>query len=539
MSVGRKPYLNLQTKIAILVCGVVALALLVTNVLTTRHIAATVETSIGENAADIARIMARSPQVIASLEGRGSASEVELRAFAGAIRKATNVEFIVVMDMDGIRKTHPNPAIIGQHFVGGDEVAVLKEGREYTSVAQGTLGLSLRAFTPVFAADGRQLGAVAVGVLLHDVEREIARARSIIYLAVGVGLLVGVAGALALAANIKKTMFGLEPFAIARLVEERNATLQSVREGIIAVDREARITVVNDEAARILKKAGLGGDFVGRKITDIIASTRLHEVLESGRVELDQVQNINGVEILTNRMPIRVDGHVVGAIATFRDKTEIRLLAEQLSGIRAYAEALRAHTHEFMNKLHVILGMVKMECYDQLAAYITGIAEARRSETGFVTAQIRDPVLAGFLLGKLSRARELGAELILAPSGTLPAPADPETVHELITIVGNLIDNALDAVADAPLKRVTLQFAYEDGLLTIAVADSGPGIGPGLADSIFAKGFSTKADDRGLGLYLVKCSLDRLGGRVDVSTGGDGGACFTIAIPYQPAEESA
>ncbi|MDT8900572.1 DcuS/MalK family sensor histidine kinase [Anaeroselena agilis] len=529
-----KPYLNLQTKIAILVCGVVALALLVTNILITRHIAATVEAGIGENAADIARIMARSPLVIASLEGGPGTPDI--RAFAKRIRKATNVEFIVVMDMNGIRKTHPNPTIIGQHFVGGDEVAVLKEGREYTSVAKGTLGLSLRAFTPVFAADGRQIGAVAVGILLHDIEREIDRARSIIYLAVGVGLLVGVIGALALAANIKKTMFGLEPFAIARLVEERNATLQSVREGIIAVDKEARITVVNDEAKRILSKAGLDVDLIGRKVTERIANTRLQEVLESGRVELDQVQNINGVEILTNRMPIKVDGQVVGAIATFRDKTEIRLLAEQLTGIRAYAEALRAQTHEFMNKLHVILGMVKMECYDQLAAYINSIAQARRTETGFVTAQIRDPVLAGFLLGKLSRARELGAELVLEPSSCLPAPADPETVHELITIIGNLVDNALDAVANANRKRVALQIAYEGGELTIAVTDSGPGIDPGVSDAVFAKGFSTKADDRGLGLYLVKCSLDRLGGRVSLAAGDDGGARFTITIPYHPVE---
>lgn len=530
----RKPYLNLQTKIAILVCGVVALALLVTNTLVTRHIASTVEESIGENAADIARIMARSPLVIASLEGGRDAPDIQ--PFAEDIRKATNVEFVVVMDMEGIRKSHPNPAIIGQHFVGGDEEAVLREGREYTSVARGTLGVSLRAFTPVVTPDGRQVGAVSVGILLHNVEREIDRARSLIYLAVGVGLLVGVAGALALAANIKKTMFGLEPFAIARLVEERSAMLQSVREGVLAVDKDARITVVNDEAARILRKAGIEGDLLGQKVSDRIANTRLTEVLESGQVEIDQEQNINGVEILTNRMPITVAGEIVGAIATFRDKTEIRLLAEQLTGIRNYAEALRAQTHEFMNKLHVILGMVRMECYDQLATYISGIAQARQTEASAVTAQIRDPVLAGFLLGKLSRARELGVRLVLAPNALLPAPADSETVHEIITIVGNLIDNAMDAVADAKRKRVTLDFAYADGALTVSVADSGAGVAADAGDAIFAKGFSTKADDRGWGLYLVRCSLERLKGSVALSAGKDGGACFKVTIPYQPVE---
>jgi CitB family two-component system sensor histidine kinase MalK len=190
----------------------------------------------------------------------------------------------------------------------------------------------------VFAADGRQLGAVAVGVLLHDVEREIARARSIIYLAVGVGLLVGVAGASPSPPTSKKPCSVSNPSPSPAL--SRNATLPSSPSAKASSPSTGRPHHRRQRrSARILKKAGLGGDFVGRKITDIIASTRLHEVLESGRVELDQVQNINGVEILTNRMPIRVDGHVVGAIATFRDKTEIRLLAEQLSGIRAYAEA--------------------------------------------------------------------------------------------------------------------------------------------------------------------------------------------------------
>ena len=529
-----KPFLNLQTKIAILVCGVVALALMVTNVFITRHIAATMEASIAANAADIARIMARSPVVRDRLAAGGDGAEIQ--AFASEIRRATNVEFIVVMDMNGIRKSHPNPAIIGQHFVGGDETPVLREGLEYTSIAEGTLGLSLRAFAPVYA-DGRQVGAVSVGILLHDVQREIDQTRSIIYLAVGGGLLVGGVGALLLAANIKKTMFGLEPFAIARLVEERSAMLQSVREGVLAVDRDARITVVNDEALRIFRKAGIEGDLLGRKVTERIANTRLQEVLDTGRVELDQEQDINGVVILTNRMPITVAGRVVGAIATFRDKTEIRQLAEQLSGIRTYAEALRAQTHEFMNKLHVILGMVRMECYDQLAAYVGRLAQARQSEAGFVTSQIRNPVLAGFLLGKLSRARELNAELVISPSSALPEPVDPEVVHELITIVGNLVDNALEAVADAPRKMVTLDFAYEGGALTVTVADSGPGIDPGAGDLIYAQGFSTKGEGRGYGLYLVQRSLERLGGRLGLSA-GDAGACFKVWLPYNEAEGS-
>lgn len=526
-----KPFFNLQTKIIVLVCSVVALALLAVNILITDSVAGGVESSIGENAADIARIMARSSIVVEGLAGQRD--ERDIRNFAGEIRRVTNVEYIVVMDMNGIRKSHPDASMIGKHFVGGDENPVLLEGREYTSVASGTLGVSLRAFAPVFAADGRQIGAVAVGILLNNVQQMVAQSQTIIYFATGIGLLVGVIGALVLAHSIKKTMFGLEPFAIAELLEERSAMLQSVREGILAIDKNTRITMVNGEAVRIFNLAGIEEDLIGKPVDRYVVNSRLKEVLETGRVELDQDQDINGVVILTNRMPIKVNGQVAGAIATFRDKTEIRHLAEQLTGIRNYAEALRAQAHEFMNKLHVILGMVRMECYDEISGYINGIAKQYQAEVGFVDRRIKDPVLAGFLLGKLSRAREMGVDLALADESYLPRPADPEIVHELITIVGNLIDNAIEAVGETAEKRVDVWFDYMDGILSLEVTDTGPGIPAEAVKTIFAKGYSTKADDRGLGMFLVQRSVDKLNGGIEVFSEAGKGTQFRVDLPYQ------
>jgi len=526
----KKPYVSLQTKITLLVCGVVALALLMTNVLISSHIAENTQKNLAEKASDIARMTACSLVVIEALNTQRD--DTDIQTFTNYLLGVTKVEFIVVMDMNGIRKSHPDPTKIGQHFVGGDEIAAL-QGQEYVSVAAGTLGPSLRAFAPIFAPDGRQLGAVSVGILLDDVEQTVAQGRSIIYFGTGLGLLVGIIGAVLLARNIKKTLFGLEPFTIAKLLEERSAMLQSVREGILSVDKESRITLVNQEAARLFQLAGIDIDPAGKKVDECIPNTRLTDVLASGQAELDQEQDIHGVIILTNRFPIIVNGEIVGAIATFRDKTEMSQLAEQLTGVRNYAEALRSQAHEFRNKLHVILGLVRMESYDQLASYIKTIAHDQQTEVNFVGIRIKDPVVAGFLLGKLSRARELGVELTLAKDSFLPESNHPEVNHELITIVGNLLANALEAVANSTVKRVNVYFHYDNSELNIEVIDTGPGMSPQLQEAIFTKGYSTKADNRGLGLFLVQSSLDRLGGEIEVLSEPGKGTRFIVTLPYE------
>lgn len=525
----KKYFVNLQTKITLLVCGVVAIALLVTNIFISADVASITQNSLAEKAADVARIVAHSPVVIESLSGQRS--ETEIQTFANDIRIVTNVEFIVVLDMKGIRKSHPDNSRLGQHFVGGDEQAALA-GQTYTSLAEGTLGPSLRAFSPVFAMDGKQVGVVAVGILLNKVQQAVDKSRSVIYLAVVFGLMAGVAGAILLARSIKKTLFGLEPFAFAKLLEERSAMLLSVREGIIAVDKDARITLVNGEAIRLLTQAGIQGDPIGKQVESFVPNTRLSDVLRTGCAELDQEQDLKGITLLTNRVPLCVDGEIVGAIATFRDKTEIRHLAEQLTGVRNYAEALRAQTHEFMNKLHVILGMVRLQCYDQLAGYISGIAHQYQAEVGFVVRRIKDPVLAGFLLGKLSHAREAGVNLSLSENSFLPEPADQEVIPELVTIVGNLVNNAFEAVADSTVKCIKIACNYNEGRLLIEVSDSGAGMAEEQKNRLFTKGYSTKANNRGLGLFLVQHSLARIGGVIEVFSEKEKGTRFVVSVPY-------
>lgn len=523
----RKRLWNLWKTITLLVCTVVIFSLLVTDILISHNVERTTEDSQAEKAKTIAHIVANDSIVIDGLVGKADTSAIQ--TYTNRILKNTGVQFIVVMDMDGIRKSHPDPQKIGHHFIGGDEGPVLK-GKEHVSLAEGTLGISMRVFVPIFSETGEQLGAVAVGISADNVKERVKESRHIIYIGVGVGVLVGIIGAILLARHIKKSLFGLEPHRIAKILEERNTMLQSVKEGIIAVDKEARVTLINNEAKRLFKKSGLEEDFIGKDVELYMPNSRIKEVLQTGEVQLNEEQNIYGITIVTNRVPLYVKGEIVGAIATFRDKTEIRKLAEELTGIRLYAEALRAQSHEFMNKMHVVLGLTHMKQYEELQKYISGMVSEHQYEIGGVMKRIKSPVFAGFLLGKLSYAREKNIKLIISEDSYMPEIDDESIIHELITIVGNLIDNALEAVTNCEQKQVEVKIQQGD-ILTITVQDTGKGIQEKEIEELFTKGYSTKGDNRGYGLYLVKESIQRINGEIHMHSLVGKGTTITIEIP--------
>lgn len=526
----KKLSLTLERTILMLVCVVVILSLLVTDILISQDVANTTEKNIENKAVNISRIVALSPVVIEGLSGKGDESEIQV--YANEVANQTNVNFIVVLDMQGIRKSHPDINQVGKPFVGGDEGPVL-HGQEHISRAKGTLGLSLRAFTPVLTSDGKQVGAVVVGVLLDTVQETVAQSRSRIYSGIGFGLFVGVIGAIFLAKKIKKIMFGLEPAEIAKLLRERNAMLESVREGILAVDSRGKVTLTNVAAVRLFNQAGIS-HIDNFNVSEYVPGMK--KVLEMGQPELDYEYELQGITLLTNTVPLKVNDKIVGAVSTFRDKTEIKQLAEELSGIKAYAEALRAQTHEFMNKLHVILGLVHIKNYDQLVTYVSQIADHYQAEVGSIARDIKEPVLAGFILGKLSYAREMGCELELDEECFLPQPADSEIVHDLVAILGNLIDNALEAVANSENKQVKLNLTYDEGEILIEVSDHGAGIPEDIKEQMFMKGFSTKADNRGYGLFLVKRILEQRKGQMEIYSYIGQGTLFRLYLSYEPME---
>ncbi|WP_028784379.1 DcuS/MalK family sensor histidine kinase [Thalassobacillus devorans] len=527
-----KPKFKLSTMIILFVCLVVLVSLLITDLLITDTTSDNIEEQLEEKAIIVSRTVAASQVVKSGLQDESQ--ENNIQDYAMTIQDAADVMFVVVMDMNGIRKSHPDPERIGNHFVGGDEKRVL-QGESYTSRSTGTLGKSLRAFTPIYDEDQNQIGAVAVGISLQAVEASIQQNQQQILIGTVIGLIVGIIGAFLLANYIKKSLFGLEPYAIARIHEERNQMLHSVHEGIIAIDKDATIVLVNRSARRIFQKAGLmEQEPIGMEINEFLPGTLLADILTNPEPDLDEEQIINGVSIITNRVPIVVNDEVVGAIATFRDKTEVNQLAEQLTGVQMYADTLRAQSHEFMNQLHVLLGMIKLEEYDQVKSFISKLVDHQAHEVGNVTRFIKDPAFAGFIIGKMSYAREAHVDFDIYCETEIPEPADPALTHELITILGNIVDNAIDSVSISREKTITLELSYIDELLTMKVSDTGTGIAEEKQEEIYRKGVSSKAGHhRGFGLHLVQTSVEQLEGSIEMDSSPGQGSTFSIIIPYE------
>lgn len=525
----KKRQWKLSTIIIIFVCIVVLISLVITSILIGNTVKNSIHKTAEEKAEAVSRTTAQSNIVKSGLKDKSK--EQQIQHYTSEIKSVTDVSFIVVMDMNSIRKSHPNSDLIGKKFQGGDESPALK-GKEIITESKGTLGKSLRSFTPIYD-NGKQIGLVAVGIPIETVNEAFAAGMRDIFIGLIIGMFFGIMGAYLLARYIKKILHGLEPAIIAKRLEERNTMLQSVHEGIVAVDKEGKINLINKSATQIFKKAGLAENPIGLKINEYLDSTQLHNVVELGRPEVDEEQNINGVKILVNRVPLYVNNQIVGAISTFRDKTEMSRLSEQLVGVKTYAETLRAQSHEFSNRLHVIMGMLQMENYEEVKQYIREIVSFSVQENVNISTQIKDAALAGFLIGKLSLAREKNIELTIHINEIVPEPHDNQLTHEIITVIGNLIDNSIDALANQNSKIIKVKLNYTQQKLKIDITDSGEGLSSHMQQKIFEKGYSTKGDNRGYGLYLINESVKKLNGSINIDNDSDGYTKFIVEIPYE------
>jgi two-component system sensor histidine kinase DctS len=525
-------FFTLRTKMALLSFSSVFLAIVIGGIIVVDKISATFEKEAGMRAMAIARTLAQFEEVQNNIgEPDGS---VTIQPIAERTRLATGVEYIVIVDMEGIRYSHPVEDRIGKKFTDIDLGPALANN-EYLSGAEGVLGPSVRAFVPVKVEEGtRQVGVVVVGILIPTTGFLLRTIQTQLYYSLGMGLIVGLLGSLYLARRIKSAMFSLEPEEIARLLEERVAIFQAMGEGIIAIDRANRITIVNAEARRILGKTN--NDLIGQTITDFIPYSTLPEVLQTGEAQINHQMFLNDTMVLVNKVPVRFKGEIIGAVATFQDKTDINRLAEELTGVKAFIEALRVQNHEHKNKLHTIAGLIQLEKYDHALDYIFELAEEQQEITGLLTKNICDDSIAGLLLGKYERAKELRVELDIDRNTCLRKLPSCLQTGELVIIIGNLIENALDAVRLERPERRKVFFSMLDTpkVLTIVVRDMGPGIPAEMRESIFQRGFSTKGPANcGLGLYLVKRYVNLAGGSISIQEADGGGTVFSINIPKE------
>ncbi|MEH3174791.1 sensor histidine kinase [Enterobacter quasiroggenkampii] len=521
----RKRPMKLNTLVTLMVCAIIGSVLLVVFALYSVQITRATRDDVKDTALGIARTLADSPEIQRGL--MQAPQENIIQPIAEAVTKRNDLLFTVVTDMRGIRYSHPNEALLGLHFIGDDLTPAL-EGKENVSVNRGALAEALRVFTPVYDGQHEQIGVVVVGISLNKVEEQITRGRLNAVWTILFSIFMSSMAIWGLVRVLKRILFGLEPYEISALFEQRQAMLQSLREGVLAVDIHGRVTMINQTAREILLLPS--GKQTENTSAPLLASLR--DVSKTGVARQDQEISCNGRLLLCNMVPVKSQDRVIGAITTFRDKTEISQLMQRIDGMVNYVDALRAHTHEFMNKLHVILGLLHMKRYDKLEEYILQTAHHYQTDIGTIQSKVKSPVVAGFLLGKINRAKEAGVTLTLADESQIPDTASEEQVAVLITALGNLIENALDAMEGQQEGEIGLLLHYQNGWLSCEVSDDGPGIDPTQLESIFTKGFSTKGDNRGVGLFLARQQIQNLGGDISVESEPGVFTQFFVHIPW-------
>ncbi|MFZ5943134.1 MAG: ATP-binding protein [Bacillota bacterium] len=455
----------------------------------------------------------------------------ELKRVSEQIIRITKCAFVVFMDMEAIRYTHPNQELVGQKFTGGDEARVLEKGETYSSKAVGVSGPSIRAFAPVYDFNERQVGAVVVGFSQPEISLYMAKVYQIFYRVIPVSIALVIILSLILARHVKNIMFGMEPLEIATLLKERETMLHSIKEGIIAIDKNYRITVINQAAKNLFPP---GTDFINKPVEEVLPTTRLPEIMASGKSEYDDLQILNDNTILTNRIPLKIGKETVGAIATFRPLTEVNKLAEELTGVRKIVSALRARTHEFQNKLHVISGLIQLGSYDEAIKYITKISHKEQSFIAFLTEHINNTAISALLVGKASEAEEKRINFSIDENSSLFYLPEHFDENAMVVIIGNLIDNAFEAVEelDKDRKKVEVNIQQDEKHILIEIRDRGKGIESRNREDIFSEGFSTKGTlGRGLGLMNVKKRVESLRGRIELIS-NENGTRFNIFLPF-------
>lgn len=524
--------LKLRTKMLLLIISLLLFISVAGGLFSLKLISSVLESQIGKRALKVSQTVALIPEIREDLE-RGDLERSRIQEIAEKIRKEVGAEFVVVGDIDSMRYSHPVPERLGKHMMGGDNVRALKYGQSYVSKATGTLGPSIRGKVPVFNLEGEVIGIVSVGYLIESINTIIRGYQMKIISVLIAVILFGVAVTIKITNEFKKAIFGLEPREIASLLQERTATLETVREGIMAVDVEGRITTVNQAAISML---GLKPDpeMIGKPVKKVFPATRILDVLKTGKSQLDRVLKLDDKEIIVNRIPIVTDGVVTGVVSSFRNKDELNTLAQKLSKVQEYSEMLRIQTHEYSNKLYTISGLIQIGAYqdaiDLIGSETTGYQKIINSLMNIV----RDPIIAGTILGKYNKAKELKIDLELDLDSSMKDI--PETIRRehLVTVIGNILDNSFDSVlkGEPEKRRVKLSMTDLGNDLIFEVDDSGGGVKGDTVDRIFEKGYTTKnSEGHGMGLYLVKRTLDKIGGTVSVGTSELGGAAFTVIIP--------
>ncbi|MEO4054327.1 sensor histidine kinase [Solibacillus sp. CAU 1738] len=511
--------ISLRSKMFIFSFVLVVFSILTSGILMIHNISGAFEKEFGARAIAIARTVAQFSDIQQTV-GTAKGFEV-IQPIAERIRLATDVDYIVIFDTEGIRYSHPSESKVGTFFEGADQSEALSQN-EYIAKAYGVQGFAIRAFVPIMNVNGtKQVGVIIVGILSPKWIQLVAEYRSDIFFSLLWGVLIGFIGSLLVANHLKRQTLNLEPYEIARIAQERASMMQAMDIGILATDANGNITFINRLARQYTH-------FFGQQtnLHFLFADTWLtNDPLES--IEYSRPLLVNNQMYLVRTFPIRINEKNAGFLIIMTDRKEAHMLAEELTGVKTLVDSLRAQNHEYMNRLHSIAGLIQLNRNEDALSLIIDEITDEEEIMQSLRDKIHDYSIQGLLLGKYARAKELGTTLIIDEDSYFIECMTGFSSGDMVTIIGNLLDNAMEACTLMETRDVSLLIQGKKHFVFIEVQDSGYGIE--FPQRIFNYGYSTKQNEgRGIGLVLVKKIVESNKGTIHVKSDLSLGTTITI-----------
>jgi len=522
---------KLLDAVALVIMILVVFQMISLGIVFSRMIYDIVEQQTEKRALQAAKHVALIPELKRIVNNQDQFKTLEI--LANAIRLEAEATAIVITNRDAIQVYNTDQGQVGRPYQLPNLNRTLRYGNPYVSKSRLEHGAMINGNAPIFDDDLNIIGMVSVGYRVESLrilsKSYLEKELFYIWLFITLGLI----AAILIAQGVKRATLGLEPLEIAGLFQERDAIIASIREGIIATDARGMITLVNQTAGN-----QFGKELLGQSIMRKFSSIDFSPVFSSGKQILNQEIPVQGIEMIFNIVPIRFDETIQGIVMTLRPKDEIDLMARELSQVQSYSDMLRAQTHEYTNRLHAIVGMVQMEAYDEALDFIATETTGHRLLIRQLTESIPDPALSAFLIGKYMHALELKVDFTIDAESHMVDLPDEINRHQLVTILGNLINNAFEAAQTGKKKpRVKIFMSDYGNDLIFEIEDNGPGVADEMKTAIFNKGVSTKpGEKRGYGLHLVESTLKFLGGGISLQRSDMGGALFIIEIPKRNPE---
>ncbi|MGW3290422.1 sensor histidine kinase [Streptomyces sp. NPDC001002] len=493
------------------------------------------EDAAGRQATAVARSVADSPSVHEAIATPDPS--IELQPYALKVMADTEVDFVTIMAPNRIRWTHPKPDQIGQPFLGHIDRAL--KGDTFTETYTGTLGASVRAVTPIEDENHKVIGLVSAGIKVEAISQRVQGQLAALLGVAGGALALGGLGTYVINARLRRHTHGMNAAELSRMHDYHEAALHAVREGLLMLDGQYRVALINDGGRELL---GVAGDVVGSSVAELGLPAQLTGALLASEPRVDEVHLAADRVLVVNTSPVS-GGERRGTVVTLRDVTELQSLMGELDSERGFTQALRSQAHEAANRLHTVVSLIELGRAEEAVDFATAELELAQALTDQVVAAVGEPVLAALLLGKTAQANERGVELVVSEDSRLDDGLLPPSLpaRDLVTILGNLIDNAVDAAQGSVRARVTVTAYTADGSdgaaeLVLKVSDTGAGVDPAHAEMVFQRGFSTKPSGpggRGLGLALARQAVQRHGGLLTVAEADGGGAEFEVRMPLR------